>query len=628
MIITLEDVSKSYGIDVIVQEITSTVNYQDRVGIIGENGAGKTTLLSMIMGVLENDTGKIIFGDNITLGYLKQMEKLNDENTIYKEMQTVFSNVFLAQKRMQEIEKLLIEDSNNNQLMQEHHELENLVHSKDGYNIDFHIKKMLNGMGFTQEEWDKKVGVLSGGEQTRLNLAKLLLENPDVLILDEPTNHLDFDTLLWLEDYLINYKGCIITVSHDRFFLDKICNRIWELEDSYFYEYKGNYSAFEIQKEEKLKLQQKQYEQDLEKAMKLQEYIDKNLVRASTSNMAKSRRKTLEKMEMTEKPRNPRVPLKFKFTFDSQPYEEVLQTENLSVSAGTKDLIENLNLDVRRGDRIIIAGSNGAGKTTLIKTLYGKHRPTSGRVKIGNGVKMSVYDQHVMVSQSTVMENIWALRPKWKELEVRSYLARFGYRNEEVFKSSVGLSGGEKARLRFCQISLDKSNLLFVDEPTNHLDIYMRAAVTEALSSYEGTLIVVTHDRYLMQQLACPIVNIENKTAVVYQDFNNFMDKKSSGSFIKSGKETQEEKPKNQNINQKEQRKKAAQDRLKIKECEREMEALQKIIDRCEEDMQNPEITTDPKKMADLWDELEKAKIENEKQFEIWAELSEALEVE
>ncbi len=579
------------------------------------------------MGVLENDTGKIMFGDNITLGYLKQMEKLNDENTIYKEMETVFLSVFSAQKRMQEIEKLLIEDSHNEILIKEHHDLENLIHSKDGYNIDFYIKKMLNGMGFNQEEWDKKVGVLSGGEQTRLNLAKLLLENPDILILDEPTNHLDFDTLVWLEEYLITYKGCIITVSHDRFFLDKICNRIWEIEDTRFYEYKGNYSAFEIQKEEKLKLQQKQYEQDLEKAMKLQEYVDKNIVRASTSNMAKSRRKTLEKMEITEKPRNPRVPLKFKFTLDSQPYEEVLQTENLSINAGSKELLKDFNLDLRRGERLIIAGANGTGKTTLIKTLYGKHRPASGRVKIGNGVKMSVYDQHVAVSQTTVMENIWGLRPKWTEFEVRSYLARFGYRNDEVFKSAIGLSGGEKARLRFCQISLDKSNLLFVDEPTNHLDIYMRAAVTEALSTYEGTLVVVTHDRYLMQQLACPIMNIENQTAVIYEDFNNFIEKKSSTSFLNK-KEVKEEKPKVQNINQKEQRKKAAQDRLKIKECERKIEELQEIIDRCENDMQNPEITTDPVKMADLWKALETAKNESEEQFEIWAMLSESLENE
>ncbi len=625
MIITLDEVSKSYGIDTIIEGVTASVNYQDRVGIIGENGAGKTTLLSMIMGVLENDTGKITFGDNITVGYLKQMEKLNDENTVYKEMQTVFDKVFLAQKRMQEIEKLLIEDADNEELIKEHHNLENLIHSKDGYNTDFQIKKMLNGMGFTQEEWDKTVRVLSGGEQTRLNLAKLLLENPDVLILDEPTNHLDFDTLVWLEDYLVNYKGCVITVSHDRFFLDKICNRIWELEDTEFFEYKGNYSAFEIQKEEKLKLQQKLYEQDLEKAEKLQDYIAKNLVRASTSNMAKSRRKTLEKMEMTKKPRSLRVPLKFKFTFDSHPYDEVLQTENLSVSAGVKDLIKDLNLDIRRGERIIIAGSNGTGKTTLIKTLYGKNKPKSGRVKIGSGVKMAVYDQHVAVSNTTVMENIWALRPRWTEFEIRSYLARFGYRNDEVFKNSQGLSGGEKARLRFCQISLDKANLLFVDEPTNHLDIYMRAAVTQALSSYEGTLVVITHDRYLMQQLNCPIINIEGQVGVFYENFENFMDKKSTSSFFNSKKEIKDEKPKTI-VNQKEQRKKTAMARLKIKECEREMERLQEIIDKCENDMQNPDIAQDIEKMQELWTTLEKANIENEKQFEIWAELSDELE--
>ena len=607
MLITLDNVGKSYGIDVIVQGISAVVNENDRIGIIGENGAGKTTLLNMLMGMLENDEGEIIFADNVTIGYLKQTDGLNPNNTLYKEMETVYSEVFNAIKDIELIEKQLAVTPNDEQLIEKHHSLQNIIYSRDGYNTDFHIKKMLNGMGFTEEEHSKMVGVLSGGERTRLNLAKLLLENPDILILDEPTNHLDFDTLTWLEDYLSSYKGAIITVSHDRFFLDKLVKRIWEVEDTYLYEYKGNYSAFSVLKEEKLKLQQKQYEADMEKVAKLEDYVAKNLVRASTSNIAKSRRKQLEKMEVSEKPKAVRVPLKFKFEFDVKPYDEVLYVDNLEVHAGGKKLIENLNLDIRRGERLIIAGANGTGKTTLLNTITGRNRPVNGKVKLGTGVKPAIFDQYIVNKTGSIIDNIWALRPKWTQLEVRNYLARFGFRGEDVFKESSALSGGEKARMRFCEISLDRANLLFLDEPTNHLDIYMREAITNALMGYEGTIVVITHDRFLMKSLDCPIMCLENKTGVFYKDFDDFMAKRSASQFMVKktvDKAVKEEKVQVQ-LNQKEQRRKAAQDRARFKECEREIEQLQEKLDQYQLDMQNVEIVSDHEKMAALWQNME-----------------------
>ncbi|MEG2192738.1 MAG: ABC-F family ATP-binding cassette domain-containing protein, partial [Oscillospiraceae bacterium] len=442
MLITLENVGKSYGIDVILQSITAVVNDNDKIGIIGENGAGKTTLLNMLMGNIENDQGNIIFADNVTVGYLKQMDGLCLTNTIYKEMQTVYDDVFKAIDECAKIEEKLVSAPEDAALIEKHHQLQNLIYSKDGYNTDFVIKKMLSGMGFSELEYTKEVKVLSGGERTRLNLAKLLLENPDILILDEPTNHLDFDTLVWLEDYLLGYKGGIIAVSHDRFFLDKIAKKIWEVEDTRLYEYHGNYTAFTRQKEEKQKLQQKQYEADIEKAAKLQEYVDKNLVRASTTKMAQSRRKQLEKMDMTEKPRAIRTPLKFNFEFDVKPYDEILTIDNLTVAAGGKVLINNLNLQIKRGQRLIIAGANGTGKTTLLSTITGRLRPQSGKIRFGMGAKPAIFDQHISVHGNRVIDNIWSLRPKWTELEVRSYLARFGYRGEDVFKSCSALSGG------------------------------------------------------------------------------------------------------------------------------------------------------------------------------------------
>ncbi len=625
MLITLENVGKSWGIDVILQKINAVVNEGDRIGIIGENGRGKTTLLNLLMGHLENDEGEIIFDDNATVGYLKQMDGLTLENTIYREMQSVFAAVYEAIKECGEIEKQLARTPDSADLIERHHNLQNLIYSKDGYNTDFLIRKMLGGMGFKEDEYEKQVKVLSGGERTRLNLAKLLLENPDILILDEPTNHLDFDTLVWLEDYLISYKGAIIAVSHDRFFLDKVVKKIWEVEDTLLCEYKGNYTAFDVQKQEKLKQQQRRYEADMEKAAKLQDYVDRNLVRASTTKMAQSRRKQLEKMEITEKPKPPRIPLKFTFDFDIKPYDEILTIENLTVATVNRTLIQGLNLTVRRGQRLIIAGANGTGKTTLINTITGKLRPKEGRIKLGQGAVPAVFDQHITVGPSTVIDTVWALRPKWTQLEVRSYLARFGYRGEDVFKECHTLSGGERARLRFCEMSLDRANIMFLDEPTNHLDIYMRRAVTEALSKYEGTIVVVTHDRFLMQQLDCPIMNIEGGTGVFYQSFEDFMAKhKSEGFNTKQPKAPKtEERPANSSVNQKEARRKAAADRLRIRECERDIEALQADIDKYNADMANPEITTDPGKMNDLWQALEAANNKMDELMLEWMELSE-----
>ena len=629
MLITLENVGKSWGIDVILQKINAVVNEGDRIGIIGENGAGKTTLLNLLMGVLENDEGDIIFDDNATVGYLRQMDGLNLENTIYQEMQTVFEAVYSAISECAEIEKQLTFTPDDAALIERHHSLQNLIYSKDGYNTDFLIKKMLGGMGFKEEEYTKVVKVLSGGERTRLNLAKLLLENPDILILDEPTNHLDFDTLVWLEDYLISYKGAIIAVSHDRFFLDKVVKKIWEVEDTLLTEYKGNYSAFDVQKQEKLKVQQRQYEADMEKAAKLQDYVDRNLVRASTTKMAQSRRKQLEKMEITEKPKPLRVPLKFTFDFDVKPYDEILTIENLTVATGNRTLIEKLNVVVRRGQRLIIAGANGSGKTTLINTITGKIRPKEGKIKLGQGAVPATFDQHITVGSSTVIDTIWALRPKWTQLEVRSYLARFGYRGEDVFKECHTLSGGERARLRFCEMSLDRANIMFLDEPTNHLDIYMRRAVTEALAKYEGTILVVTHDRFLMQQLDCPIMNIEGGKGVFYENFDEFMAKHKSEGFNtkqQQPKVEKTEKTNNYSANQKEARRQAAADRLRMRECERDIERLQEEIDSYNNDMQNPEITRVPAKMSELWQKLEAANTQLDALYEEWAILGEKLE--
>ncbi|WP_443722095.1 ABC-F family ATP-binding cassette domain-containing protein [Ruthenibacterium lactatiformans] len=424
---------------------------QDRAGIIGENGAGKTTLIKIITGELYPDDGIVTLAHGATIGYLEQNSVLDPACTVYREMENAFRSVLDAMDEMKRLERQMAECPDDHMLLERHAQLSAVVDAADGYNMDTQIKKILNGMAFPAPDYQKSVAVLSGGEHTRLCLAKLLLQKPDLLILDEPTNHLDFETMEWLESYLKTYPGAILVVSHDRYFLDAVCNRIFEIEDNTLTAYKGNYSAYLPQKEAAVALQQKQHDADMEKAAKLEDYIARNLVRASTTKMAQSRRKQLEKMEITEAPRTSHTDLKFRFTFDVTPYNEILTAKNISVTLGGKRLVEGLDLLVKRGERLVIAGPNGAGKSTLLRVLDGKLRPQAGTVRLGAGAKPSVFEQQQLRRGGTVISTIWDKYPKFTELEVRSHLAKLNFRGEDVFKPCSALSGGELARLRnFC----------------------------------------------------------------------------------------------------------------------------------------------------------------------------------
>ena len=523
MLLTIQNIQKYFGAELCLRNISCVLDAQDRAGIIGENGAGKTTLIKIITGELYPDDGIVTLAHGATVGYLEQNSVLDPACTVYGEMENAFRSVLDAMDEMKRLERQMAECPGDHMLLERHAQLSAVVDAADGYNMDTQIKKILNGMAFPAPDYQKSVAVLSGGEHTRLCLAKLLLQKPDLLILDEPTNHLDFETMEWLESYLKTYPGAILVVSHDRYFLDAVCNRIFEIEDNTLTAYKGNYSAYLPQKEAAVALQQKQHDADMEKAAKLEDYIARNLVRASTTKMAQSRRKQLEKMEITEAPRTSHTDLKFRFTFDVTPYNEILTAKNISVTLGGKRLVEGLDLLVKRGERLVIAGPNGAGKSTLLRVLDGKLRPQAGTVRLGAGAKPSVFEQQQLRRGGTVISTIWDKYPKFTELEVRSHLAKLNFRGEDVFKPCSALSGGELARLRFAEILLEKPNLLFLDEPTNHLDIYTRESLGAALASYEGTLVLVTHDRYLMNSLACPILFIENGKTSLYKDYDAMM---------------------------------------------------------------------------------------------------------
>ena len=488
MLLTIQNIQKYFGAELCLRNISCVLDAQDRAGIIGENGAGKTTLIKIITGELYPDDGIVTLAHGATIGYLEQNSVLDPACTVYGEMENAFRSVLDAMDEMKRLERQMAECPDDHMLLERHAQLSAVVDAADGYNMDTQIKKILNGMAFPAPDYQKSVAVLSGGEHTRLCLAKLLLQKPDLLILDEPTNHLDFETMEWLESYLKTYPGAILVVSHDRYFLDAVCNRIFEIEDNTLTAYKGNYSAYLPQKEAAVALQQKQHDADMEKAAKLEDYIARNLVRASTTKMAQSRRKQLEKMEITEAPRTSHTDLKFRFTFDVTPYNETLTAKNISVTLGGKRLVEGLDLLVKRGERLVIAGPNGAGKSTLLRVLDGKLRPQAGTVRLGAGAKPSVFEQQQLRRGGTVISTIWDKYPKFTELEVRSHLAKLNFRGEDVFKPCSALSGGELARLRFAEILLEKPNLLFLDEPTNHLDIYTRESLGRRWLPMRGRL--------------------------------------------------------------------------------------------------------------------------------------------
>lgn len=624
MLLTIQNIQKYFGAELCLRNISCVLDAQDRAGIIGENGAGKTTLIKIITGELYPDDGIVTLAHGATIGYLEQNSVLDPACTVYREMENAFRSVLDAMDEMKRLERQMAECPDDHMLLERHAQLSAVVDAADGYNMDTQIKKILNGMAFPAPDYQKSVAVLSGGEHTRLCLAKLLLQKPDLLILDEPTNHLDFETMEWLESYLKTYPGAILVVSHDRYFLDAVCNRIFEIEDNTLTAYKGNYSAYLPQKEAAVALQQKQHDADMEKAAKLEDYIARNLVRASTTKMAQSRRKQLEKMEITEAPRTSHTDLKFRFTFDVTPYNEILTAKNISVTLGGKRLVEGLDLLVKRGERLVIAGPNGAGKSTLLRVLDGKLRPQAGTVRLGAGAKPSVFEQQQLRRGGTVISTIWDKYPKFTELEVRSHLAKLNFRGEDVFKPCSALSGGELARLRFAEILLEKPNLLFLDEPTNHLDIYTRESLGAALASYEGTLVLVTHDRYLMNSLACPILFIENGKTSLYEDYDAMMHR----GAVPPEKNIAPEKTASAGkaAYGKEQRRRRAELRARIKALEDEMETLALRIMALEGEVNDPDILRDHTRLRDVCDELDDTRFHQDEVLAEWERLVEEQE--
>ena len=634
MLISAKGLKKSFSDNVIFENVSLTIEDRCRYGLIGVNGAGKSTLISVLLGEADYDEGEIYRKNGMSIGVLKQNSGLVRDSSIIAEMRKAFEDVEKAEKDMRRIEGELAALGNDNadnseykRLSSEYASKQAYIDSRDGYNIDVKIKTVLNGMGFSDKELDTPINILSGGEKTRLAIARLLLEEPELLVLDEPTNHLDFKTLNWLENYLIDYKGAIFVVSHDRYFLDKIVDNIFEIERCGLNTFKGNYSAYLVQKAERYERRLKEYAAQQEEISRLQTYVDKNMARASTSASAKSRQKILDNMEIIENPEYTEKKIRLKFEKIKDPYKDVLTVSDLTVAVGEerKELCSHINLDIKKGDKIAVIGDNGIGKSSLFKTIQGIIPHYTGDVQWGKNATISYYEQENLnlSPDKMAIDELWDRFPHIPEAQIRRVLGNVLLTKEEVYRPVKVISGGERARLALCIIMLEKSNVLLLDEPTNHLDLNSKEVLEDALSEFDGTVIFISHDRYLLNKVPDKIIEITKSGAVVYDGNYEYYKEKALDVKPDAEEKKQPVKKKSEGTyRSKEQRKADVAKKNKIRELEDAISYLEKRISEIEQEMANEEVYSSFELMQEKSIQLEEANNRLEECFEEWEELS------
>lgn len=646
MLLNVEHLYKYFNGQALLKDINFTVEDREAVGLIGINGCGKSTLLNIITGSEGYDKtpeglGSVNIAGKASIGFLRQNSGLNSELTIGEEMKNAFAPLLETLDKMKVLEKKMADGGDIDSISHEYAELSSYFEARDGYRIDVKIKQVLNGMGFGSTPTDRVISTLSGGEKTRLALAKLLLEEPNLLILDEPTNHLDFETLMWLEDYLKGYKGAIIIVSHDRYFLNKVCTRICEIEQGRLTSYRGDYSSYLVQKKMNSERQLKEYEAQQKEIAKLEDYVAKNLVRASTSKMAKSRQHMLDRIERIDKPLMYSKPPKIKLEYDIEPTKDIVRVVDCPLVVGEgadkKELIKSLTMNVRRGEHVAIIGANGIGKTSILKLIQGIIPHEGGNISWGGNVKISYFEQEhaILDPHKTVLEEIMDRYPRLSEQQARSVLGAVLLTGENVFKPISVLSGGERAKLCFAIMALNRGNVLVLDEPTNHLDLSTKEVLEDALAEFGGTIILVSHDRYLLNKVASRIIEIKHDEVNSYEgNFDAYSEAVNAARQLKMQSEAEikraeEEKAYKENkarqYRSKEQRAADAQKRNRIRELEKEIEDTEVLIFELENAISDPEIASDYSKMSEKCKELEEAKTVLDQKMDEWAELSDQL---
>ena len=634
MLIQLNNVTKNFVVNEVFSNVKMEINDKDRVAIVGRNGAGKSTLLKIISGEIDFDNGERTVSKDTTIGYLSQEFIVREDLSIYEEMITCFNEIIELEKELEKISYELTSENieSNPGLLDKYDRLQNQVLTHKDYHYKSKIDSVLYGLDFDKEVFDKKISTFSGGEKTRLSMAKLLLSEPDLLILDEPTNHLDMENVAWLENYLSSYNGAIVIVSHDRYFIDKVVNVVYNLEFGKLKKYVGNYSNFLRQYEEDYEKNLKENVSQQKDIKRLEEFVQKNIARASTSKMAKSRQKVLDKMEIIDNPRKDDKAANIEFRIKEQSGRDVLIVNDLQV--GYEEQVgQKYNFSVYKGDRLAIVGKNGIGKSTLIKTIAEKQKKLGGNIQYGSKVSLGYYDQKQaeFESSKTILNELWDEYPLMKEAEVRTVLGRFLFRGDDVLKIVRDLSGGEKARLQLAKLMLEKNNLLILDEPTNHLDITSKQVLEEALENYEGTILFVSHDRYFINKIANKVFDITEEGYNIYLgNYDYYLEKREQE---KIAKRLKEEKIAEAVVKEVNDYVLSKEEKRRIRKLERTRDELIVQIDELEskikivnEELMKEEVYTDAVKTQEWNGKLKKLTSELEEKNNSWLEIEEELE--
>lgn len=644
ILLQLNDISKSFDGEDIFTDVDFEVKTGERIGVVGRNGAGKSTLMKIIAGVEGYDSGYISKIKNLKMGYLTQQMTLNSTATVFEEMSKPFEHIKNMENLIKEETDWLAQHTNEyeTKTYQEHMEryesLTNRFEQLEGYQYESKIKTVLHGLNFTESDFNKPINDFSGGQKTRLSLAQMLLNEPDLLLLDEPTNHLDLETTKWLEDYLKYFKGAIIIISHDRYFLDKIVTQIYDVALGDVKRYVGNYEQFIEQRDQYYEKRMQEYEKQQEEIQKLETFVDKNITRASTSGMAKSRRKTLEKMERIDKPMIDARSANIQFGFERNTGNDVMHIRDLKIGYDSP-ITQPINIEVFKGDHIAVIGPNGVGKTTLIKTIADKQNKLGGEITFGANLQIGYYDQKQaeFKSNKTILDYVWDQYPTMNEKDVRAVLGRFLFVQEDVKKIINDLSGGEKARLQLALLMLQKDNVLILDEPTNHLDIDSKEMLEQALNHFEGTIIFVSHDRYFINQLANKVFDLNHEGGQIYLgDYQYYIEKTEEAAALKAQEELKNSSSKTNNNNdtsisssayssQKQQKSHQRKIERQIEQCETKIEEFETHISYIETQLTQPEVFNDPMKAAELAEEKNNTEQKLEQVMLEWEELQEKL---
>ena len=630
IILQANKIERSFAGEVLFDNINLQVDERDRIALVGKNGAGKSTLLKILVGEEEPTSGEINKKKDISLSYLAQDSRFESENTIYDEMLHVFDDLRRTEKQLRQMELEMGEKSGEDldKLMSDYDRLSENFRQAGGFTYEADIRAILNGFKFDESMWQMKIADLSGGQNTRLALAKMLLEKPNLLVLDEPTNHLDIETIAWLENYLINYSGALIIVSHDRYFLDKVATITLDLTKHSLDRYVGNYSRFVELKEQKLATEAKNYEKQQKEIAALEDFVNRNLVRASTTKRAQSRRKQLEKMERLDKPEAGKKSANMTFQSEKTSGNVVLTVENAAIGYDGEVLSQPINLDLRKMNAVAIVGPNGIGKSTFIKSIVDQIPFIKGEKRFGANVEVGYYDQtqSKLTPSNTVLDELWNDFKLTPEVEIRNRLGAFLFSGDDVKKSVGMLSGGEKARLLLAKLSMENNNFLILDEPTNHLDIDSKEVLENALIDFDGTLLFVSHDRYFINRVATHVLELsENRSTLYLGDYDYYVEKKSEVEMIQTeeastSNQAKEASPVNDYQAQKESQKEVRKLMRQIESLEAEIEELESQSQAISEQMLE---TNDAEKLMELQAELDKIIHRQEEAMLEWEELSE-----